>query len=96
MHPYFYLRAVLFSLVVIAIGLVCFSAQAGEQPKGNIDAIIAVLKHNKAAGAKDVVVMISEEHDGPPTRRLRAISAVGPAPGAPDVAIILVIDGKDI
>jgi|WetSurMetagenome_2_1015567.scaffolds.fasta_scaffold217310_1 hypothetical protein len=105
MNAYHYLRAVLFAIAMFALGALILTAnfaQAQEQPKpaeqakGNIDTIIAVLTHNRDAGAKDVVVMITEEHDGPPTRRLRAISAVSVPPEAPDLSVILVIDGKDI
>jgi hypothetical protein len=98
MNYYQYLRAVLFALAMAAIGALILTAnlaQAEDSP-GNIDAIISTLKAAKTSGAKEVVVMIVDEHDGPKTRKLRPISAVEPAPGSPDMVLILVIEGREI
>lgn len=91
---YAYVRAVIFSLVILVIGSYCIATYS-EEPKGNIDAVITVLQKAKARGATDVVVMITEEHDGPSSRRLRPITAAGMSPEIPGVAIILVIDGRE-
>jgi hypothetical protein len=96
MNYYQYLRALLFAIAMFAIGAMIVTANLAqaEERKGNIDQVIAALQSAKAKGVKDVVVVFTQQHDGPRDVVAYPIDAVGVIPSAPLTAGVLVVVGK--
>jgi hypothetical protein len=92
-----YLRALIFSIAMalIAFGIYSPPASSAEQEEGNIGRVIAALQYAQQHGAKDVVVVITTQGDGPPDTRVLPIDAAGIIQANPQWDGILVIIGRE-
>lgn len=92
---YFYIRAIVFTLIILIIGLSVGYADPPVPPTVSpIEQIIKVLQGNHSKGAKDVIVMVcTDGNDGMRNCRALPVDAVGMSPEAPGVSIILVHEG---
>jgi hypothetical protein len=70
-------------------------ASSAEQEEGNIGRVISALQYAQKHGAKDVVVVITSQGDGPPDKRVLPIDAAGIIQANPQWAGILVILGRE-
>jgi len=91
---YFYLRAIAFALVMVAIIVFCLpSTQAKEE--GNIGKTIAALRSAQEKGATTASIALMSSVRGHSVVKMRSIVAVVQSKGDPCIAAVLAVSQED-